>query len=1148
MKNSETFNSDLYSLLRTRGYKPVPLDTSNQRVPTPETASVIQATFIKDDKEFGKFWVSIDDSQNLIVYYDNEQQDSPTNQSPGLQYNDTWTGFLKNLKSWAMNRQLSFELLNQDRLSDDMKQREFYKMKEKMSESERPKKPVVEVKANQTMGYANGTTEQRRYSDLKSKMKNMSLRHLKDTHSEEVDGKNYSPIVSLLSKEIKKREKMLESSDYPKKKLGQGNPYYGCAECGRSDPEINGDSKKHEKYCSYYKDNSRPTKVIKMNETVAGPIKDQEDRVERAKVMRQKSSTTQSKNVKPSPKENLKEVSKDLLSRYVDDARDEKSVATHKANRAEMMGKDSTRFTKHAEKRTAGIKKATDKISKATSSKLDEVGDTPAGKNILRNYVKDAKDDLGVASYENGRIDHQSTGKKFDRPSVQARLNKNYKQQNKRSTGIDRAVDRLTKVDETAYEKDLNDHEPRKVTGIYGANSKPFSKKFRNAAAMNKFFDHPDNDGNYDVHRVEKVNEGDAPPVGGVDTKGAGLGAGRSATTLESRKINRKIMKENMSNRIEAARLEGKSHGLKGQSYAGKNYEDSEEARAYHEGYKEGLDECYGVTNEGSHEHACINCGQSPCECYSSEPEPEYHDDRYMGISSLGEGKFSRGLRKVGHVASVAGKTLAGGAAGHLGAAAALGIGDTMAGMNLGDVQHQAATSIPAALGIVGSGLSGAGLAYRAATKNGTKDSRAAQDAGKAVSNYEQHRPGYDRNSLVNQIAKTHRISPDDAGYHLNNAETASSDDRVNTAVHIAYEHALNNNSSRPVFPKTSESQIIKIIMDRTGYSAEEARQFVQDANTNESSPQGDYTFESWDKQLDLLLKEGLSVSISKGTENPDSVSINATDEDGDKILELVKNAGLGIFNGQEEVTGDTVVGAPSSETNTPGEIEVVGDHDDMLSLMKRLSGLEQDTSSVDSSDEEGDYSDDDDYEDSPDEDSDDDYEEVEGDDDYVAPIKQLGEVETEDQQEFKVSEGNPPDSGAADTMASVQSNAASNSALATVDAGQDIGDGKAGMAEAEDEDKEEIEEDEDEIGKLDEWANEAGPEKSCDDAAYTRDIDFMTRIISGGLNKPKSTGQTTEPVIAGQKDRMGYSVNESKMLSESINEWSKLAGIKPAK
>ena len=48
-----------------------------------------------------------------------------------------------------------------------------------------------------------------------------------------------------------------------------------------------------------------------------------------------------------------------------------------------------------------------------------------------------------------------------------------------------------------------------------------------------------------------------------------------------------------------------------------------------------------------------------------------------------------------------------------------------------------------------------------------------------------------------------------------------------------------------------------------------------------------------------------------------------------------------------------------------------------------------------------------------------------------------------------------------------------------------------------------------------------------------------MTDTITSGLNKKKSTGQTTIPVIAGQNDRMGYNTNES------LQDWRKLAGIK---
>lgn len=39
--------------------------------------------------------------------------------------------------------------------------------------------------------------------------------------------------------------------DYPKRKIGKGNPYYCCAQCGISDPQINGELKNHQPYCEW---------------------------------------------------------------------------------------------------------------------------------------------------------------------------------------------------------------------------------------------------------------------------------------------------------------------------------------------------------------------------------------------------------------------------------------------------------------------------------------------------------------------------------------------------------------------------------------------------------------------------------------------------------------------------------------------------------------------------------------------------------------------------------------------------------------------------------------------------------------------------------------------------------------------------------
>lgn len=135
---NETFNNELYQLLKVRGYHPTPLNSQNQRVKASQEADVIEFDFTKDGEDYGKAWVSIDDASNVCVYFDDEQAESPSNATPGAEYDDTWTGLLKHLKQWAQRRQLSFELANKDRLGDDMRQRDYYKMKEKLGESYHP--------------------------------------------------------------------------------------------------------------------------------------------------------------------------------------------------------------------------------------------------------------------------------------------------------------------------------------------------------------------------------------------------------------------------------------------------------------------------------------------------------------------------------------------------------------------------------------------------------------------------------------------------------------------------------------------------------------------------------------------------------------------------------------------------------------------------------------------------------------------------------------------------------------------------------------------------------------------------------------------------------------------------------------------------
>lgn len=302
--------------------------------------------------------------------------------------------------------------------------------------------------------------------------------------------------------------------------------------------------------------------------------------------------------------------------------------------------------------------------------------------------------------------------------------------------------------------------------------------------------------------------------------------------------------------------------------------------------------------------------------------------------------------------------------------------------------------------------------------------------------------------------------------------------------------------------------------MDKTSYMKQQAiktpgstfKAFGQ--TMNDSDVLDEFAFESWDKQLNAILEgkevnEGMTVSISKGQQgSPDSVSVSAQDGEADQLLSLIKSAGLGLFGGDESKGF-----APGEETpsTAPGGIEVVDDHDGMMALMKKLTG--GDSSGHDR-----------------------DYEEEEGHDDHsdheeecnecggmmevghsCGSKEMVDEVESEDQMTYNVAEDNPPDSGAAETTADENAEAAEDQAIAT----------------------------DDEFQNVNEWANQVGegPGKGTD-AGFEQDIAFMTKVISGGLNKQKSTGQTTIPVLANQGLRTG--VNEN-----SVADWKKLAGIK---
>jgi len=133
--DQESFNKRLYDLLKTRGYKPVSKNSSNESIPHPQDADIFEFNFTKDDEDYGKVWATINKANSLEIYYGDTVAGSPVGTTPGVAYDDSWTGLLKQLKQWALSKQLSFELKDMSNIGDDMKQRKWHQMKEKTNES-----------------------------------------------------------------------------------------------------------------------------------------------------------------------------------------------------------------------------------------------------------------------------------------------------------------------------------------------------------------------------------------------------------------------------------------------------------------------------------------------------------------------------------------------------------------------------------------------------------------------------------------------------------------------------------------------------------------------------------------------------------------------------------------------------------------------------------------------------------------------------------------------------------------------------------------------------------------------------------------------------------------------------------------------------
>jgi hypothetical protein len=566
----------------------------------------------------------------------------------------------------------------------------------------------------------------------------------------------------------------------------------------------------------------------------------------------------------------------------------------------------------------------------------------------------------------------------------------------------------------------------------------------------------------------KKVKEGDIPSTAGVDTKGAGLGAGRSRTTLEGKKPDfldldkdgnkkepmkkaaadkkKQKVKESMNHRISAARLEGKSHGLRGHAHSGKRYEDLDEIRAYHEGYKEGLDECYG---QGVYETAM----PATVPGMASAAMPTMEDEMDEGNA------FTAALAKTpkGGKFSVGGKTFT---------------DRSNYGENVSE--------------------------YAFESWDNQLNDLLKEGLSVSISKGQENSP--DSVTITAQDAEAEHLLAfvKNAGLGLfgdDNADTHSS------AMSVQPSHGAPDEIGAggvDIGVVDGHDGMMGLMQKLSGIQSDGAADYAdeegdeeqlygnhEEAGKKDCGCDGDCECSDYDQPANEQSCNECGGMMEAGHSCGSKEVVDEVESEDQMEFEVSEaNApDSGAANATNDMQGNAAANASLAKADAGQDIEdgmsdqAVQESDDeeeetvaesFANLFRKLSFIAEEST------------------------------EKEDDKAEKAGKKVAKDIEHDEDHKGK-------DDDKAEKA------------------------GKKVTKDIEYDDKKDKKE------KVDEWANNAGPGKTVSDTTFEQDIDFMTKVIAGGLNKPKSTGQTTIPVIAGQDDRM----------IDSPKDWATLAGIK---
>ena len=327
-------------------------------------------------------------------------------------------------------------------------------------------------------------------------------------------------------------------------------------------------------------------------------------------------------------------------------------------------------------------------------------------------------------------------------------------------------------------------------------------------------------------------------------------------------------LKEGAEHILKAAKHMGKSHGLCKGSYACPHDAGSEGARAYHEGYKTGLDEACGMknayedANDGfSADAEGMGIRQAPITgMVQEEPEAEVVDTM-ASYGAMGEAESSPD--------------------GNVGAD-----DDGVYDKYDWDAQTVARKGIDEDDMDEGNAFSGAmvgkekGDKFTVGGKEYTKTSEAAE---------------------LEEDAWTFESLEKELEFHL-----------------------IEGKDGMP-----SKSHIMKMCKD--GKSKAEICKMHPDCDQGKLKNMIDHC----KKEMKSKLDEGYTMSITQGEQNqPDRVSVNATDAEADKLIKFVKDVGLGNYGDAEVLDAPGEVADVSFYGQPDQSEEPMSSHDDMLKLM----------------------------------------------------------------------------------------------------------------------------------------------------------------------------------------------------------------------